>query len=216
MTMRLQWRLMAPAFCLSLVVLGGCATSKSQPAILSLPSVVSCQAAPDLTAAVPLGFNPEKEEAVTVTIDAGSHCLEPSPGARSLYSILALPQAGQPFVVLVASAPQGESIFAPRLILLDAKGAISRQVPAEDFMFRGSALSALIRVHENERYLVVASDPQTVGQRTESVQGSTSTQMMPMAGGYFWASSGRETKSDLTYSHGGTVKVAARALTSRR
>lgn len=193
--------------------LGGCVKDKvSQPPILSLPTASICTVAPDLTRALPLAFNPEKDLPVTVAIDAGSSCLEPKPGEKSLYGVVALPMVGQQIVISVASEPMGQSIFAPQLKLLDQKGAVLREIPRDDFMFRSGALTALIRAHEAERYLVVISDPKMVGQNISQVAGATSA--TPVTNGIvgFVAYSGSESTTNLTYSHGGTVKVAAQAL----
>ncbi|WP_185680937.1 MalM family protein [Parvibaculum sedimenti] len=209
----LRWEVPIAMAAIVAAGLGGCAKDKvSQPPILSLPTASVCTAAPELTRALPLVFDPEKDLPVTVSLDAGSACLEQKPGERSLYGVVALPAAGQQLVISVASEPIGQSIFAPQLMLLDQKGAVLRRIPRDDFMFRGGALTALIRAHDAERYLVVISDPKMVGQNISQVAGATTA--TPVTNGIvgFVAYTGSESTTNLTYSHGGTVKVVAQTL----
>lgn len=199
------------------VGLSGCAKDKvSQPPILSLPTASVCTAAPDLTRALPLPFDPNKDQTVTVAIDAGSACIEKKPGERSLYGVVALPASGQQLIISVASQPMGQSIFAPQLMLLDQKGAVVREIPRDDFMFRSGALTALVRAHEAERYLVIASDPKMVGQNLSQVAGATAG--TPMSNGVitFMVYTGSESATNLTYSYGGSVEVMARALSASK
>jgi hypothetical protein len=195
---------------------GGCAKDAvSTPPITAVPAASSCTPTPQLSRAVPLSLSGEKELPLTLTIDQGSACAELKPGAKSLYAIVSLPTMGADSVISVASEPMGVSIFAPQVELLDEKGKVVREIPRDDFMFRGGALTALIRAHAAERYLVVASDPQEVGHNETTVVGATQQQMMSSGTAMFMIYTGSETKSDLTYSHGGTVKVVAQAPTPK-
>lgn len=203
---------------LALAGVGGCATKGpvvSQPPVLALPAASVCTAAPDLGRALPLAFDADKDTPLDVQIGPGGACLERSPGEKSLYGVVSLPAAGEPLVISVASEPLGQSIFAPQLMLLDGKGKLLREVSRDDFTFRGGALTALIRAHENERYLVILSDPKKVGQNVSQIAGAVNVQTMSTGMMAFNVYSGSESTSHLTYSHGGTVKVAARALTAK-
>lgn len=201
---------------LALAAVGGCATKPvSQPPVLSLPATSACTSEPDLGRALPLAFDADKEKPLEVQIGPGGACLERSPGEKSLYGVVSLPAAGEQLIISVASEPLGQSIFAPQLLLLDGKGKLLREVSRDDFMFRGGALTALIRAHENERYLAILSDPKMVGQDVSQIAGAVNVQTVSTGIVTFNVYSGSESTSHLTYSHGGTVKVAARALTAK-
>lgn len=208
---------LAAALSLALAGTGGCATKGpvSQPPVLALPAESACTAAPDLGRALPLVFDADKDTPLDVQIGPGSACLERSPGEKSLYGVVSLPTAGEQLIVSVASEPLGQSIFAPQLLLLDGTGKLLREVSRDDFAFRGGALTALIRAHENERYLVILSDPKMVGQNVSRIAGAVNVQTVSTGVVMFNMYSGSESTSSLTYSHGGTVKVAARALSPK-
>lgn len=208
--------LAAGVLCAAVATAGGCAKDAvSVPPIMAVPVATNCTPAPQLSRALPLSFSGEKELPLTLTIDQGSACAELKPGEKSLYAIVSLPAMGTDSVISVASEPMGASIFAPQVRMLDEKGNVVREIPRDDFMFRGGALTALVRAHAGERYLVVASDPKEVGHNETQVIGATQQQMMSTGTAMFMMYTGSETKSDLAYSHGGTVKVVARSLTPK-
>lgn len=200
----------------ALTLLSACAhKTPPQPPILSLATERACASTPDTTRAEPLTLSSEKDAPVTVAIGQDSACLQ-SGDVKSLYGVVALPATGEEYVVSVASEPLGESIFAPRLLLLDDKGAVQREIRRDAFMFRGGALTALIRVRGSDRYLVIASDPDGVGKNVSRVQGATQANVVSNGMMGFVVNTGSETKTNLTYSHGGSVKVMARTLIARR
>src|SRR5260370_1163757 len=96
--------------------------------------------------------------------EAGAACLEPGGGGRSAYVAFRLPRSEQPYLLPVTSAPLGDTLFSPRLMLLDEQGNVLREVPRDEFMAHGVALYAGLRAAPAERYLIVASDAPWVGQ----------------------------------------------------
>ncbi len=90
-------------------------------------------------------------------------CLDEG-GAKSLYKLFALPATQTPYIIAVSIQPWGNTMLAPRAFLLDAAGAVKRKTRHSDFAFRLEGLTALLRSHPDESYLMIASDPEFAGQ----------------------------------------------------
>lgn len=200
-------RLRSAASILLPALLAGCATDGTLPPapILSLGDRI-CSAAPELVRAQRLELPSRKPQ--TLTIDSESPCLDTEPDGRSSYAVFALPESAQPYQMDVASTPTGLSLFSPRLLLTDAGGAVIRTVGRSQFQFRGGSLHAVVRMSGAERYVVIASDPQGIGETRQRIQTSTSATVTAV--GTFY--SGNEAANTFTNAHNGVISVALRAL----
>lgn len=202
-----------PAILLPILFLAGCAPP-APPPMVSLDGR-SCGAQVDLSS----GHVPalEVSKAIMVTLDEKAMCLQAPDGSKSVYAAFLLPQLPALPLVTVMSSPLGEGLFSPHLLMLDPEGKILREVPRDAFSFHGSALHVGIRMHAEERYLLVASDPQTVGTDiSRIVDGTTtSTTTTYFKGGGSISSSasfGKEDTLKLTYAHNGTVSVLVQPM----
>jgi hypothetical protein len=190
-------------------LLAACA-APAVPPILSLDGR-PCVARPDLASAQALPL--DAGNPVKLDLDAGAACLEPGGGGRSAYAAFRLPRSEQPYLLTVTSAPLGDTLFSPRLVLLDEQGKVLREVPRDDFMFHGVALYAGLRAAPAERYLIVASDAPTVGQQVSHIIGESRATPMPVGiGALVIINSGSERQQVITYAHNGRVTVAAQPM----
>jgi hypothetical protein len=188
----------------------GCAQSSALPPTLSLDAS-PCVAAPDLAGATPVPFDSEKP--VTVTVNAVASCLQPENGERRSYAVFLLPETQSPYLVSVTSLLRGATLLSPRLLILDSQGKLARERQRDTFMFRGTSLYAGIRAYPGDRYLLVESDPATVGQRVSQVSSSTQTTAVATgAGGVFFLGTGGDVSRTLIYAHNGTLVVTLRPV----
>lgn len=189
---------------LTCLALAGCATAPPPSPVLAV-SGTTCSTAPDLSkaASLVLPAKPGDEKPLAVTFDAQTPCVQPAAGAASYYRIFSLPFDAPPYTILVSSAPFGAGIFAARVMLLDEQGAVMREIKSDSLVFRGNALTALLRNRPGERYLVIASDANTLGKRFER----TTEQTQVNFGGSYEIHTGTDTTQHLVYSANGTVAV---------
>jgi hypothetical protein len=190
-------------------LLAACA-APAVPPILSLDGR-PCVAHPDLARAQALAL--DAGNPVKLDLDAGAACLEPGSGGKSAYVAFRLPRSEQPYLLTVTSAPLGDTLFSPRLLLLDEQGNVLREVPRDDFMFHGVALYAGLRAAPAERYLIVASDAASVGQQVSHILGESHLTPVPIGiVGVAIIHSGSEKQQVITYAHNGRVTVAAQPM----
>lgn len=123
-----------------------------------------------------------------------------------------LPVTDANYIISVASTPLGTGVFAPHVTLLDASGAPLREIARDKIVFRGNDLSVLFRSHPNERYLLVASDPGSVGQSVEQVKETTGTTTMAGGLAYFSYTTGDDTTKSYVYAHSGQITVTVSAI----
>lgn len=192
--------------------LSACTTTKApEPVLTLLLDGRACAREPDLTTARALALATNK--AITVAVDEKMPCLSDSIGDPSVYAVFSLPQAMEEFLVSVTSMPQGQTLFAPRVMMVDENGRVMREVPRDVFVFHGPALYLGLRARQGERYLVVASDPKVVGQQVSHIQSATQSNTygaVTSAGGFYVnINTGSETTNDYTYAHNGSIVVAA-------
>jgi Maltose operon periplasmic protein precursor (MalM) len=203
--MRLRWRLAALLPLLVLACKG--------PAIKAVTALDgrTCAALPDLGTAVAVPLDADKD--VTVKLDATAPCLAAGDGDKSTYAAFLLPEASEPYLLSVTSEPSGTTLFSPRALLLDAGGTTLRELPRDAFMFHGTSLYLGLRARPGERYLVVASDPRSVGESQTQIAGATQTSGGSLyGGGFFTYATGSERTRILHQAHSGTVSVAAKPL----
>jgi len=197
---------------LALAMLTACGGgSPPPPPLLSLDGR-SCAPEPDLARALPLTLVPVKP--TTVALDTSTACWEPAGGSKSAYVAFQLPEAPQDYLVTVQSVPVGLTLFSPRLLVLDADGKPLREVPRDSFQFHGALLSTSIRAHQGERYLVVASDAQSIGKSESRIASSTSVSTSCLKGGCINIYAGHEASSTQVYAYSGSITVTAQPLPS--
>lgn len=171
----------------------------STPSLLGVPTLL-------------LGGNNKME----VVVDASAPCVQAPDGSRSAYIAVALPTKTEPYVLSVRSTILGQTVFAPRIALLDGTGRTVREIPRSIFMFHGTSLYAAVRSHPDERYLVVYSDASTVGQTKTQVheavvhgmaEAVTSTAVVA-----FQVNTGNDHSEAFTYADNGKLTIAATPL----
>jgi hypothetical protein len=210
MSFRRSMFVLAPA-----LVLAACAVTPPPAPMLSIDAQ-TCQAKPDLRTATSLSYKSDEETVVTQSIAAQTPCFVPFPGAKSLYRVFSLPVADESYVVSVASTPLGTGVFAPHVTLLDATGAPLREIAREKFVFRGNDLTALFRSRAGERYLLVASDPGSVGQSFERVTESRNSNTMAAGRAFFTVNTGNDITNNYVYAHSGQITVTISAIDSTK
>lgn len=195
------------------LTLSACATGKdvSPPPLVDI-SQRECAAAPDLSQATPLVFNAKKETPQSTAIDASTPCLK-GPAGNSLYAVYLLPASEEPYVIDVASVPMGTTVLAPRAMLLGADGTLKRQFSGEAVTHRGNAFSILTRRHDDERYLVVASDAAGVGKSDTRISESTTVTTASTGMVTYQIHSGDEAKTTYNFAHNGKIVVSLTPLT---
>jgi hypothetical protein len=187
------------------------APKSAPPPILSVESA-TCAALPDLSRSTALVFDPKDEKALSVDMGAASPCLSRGSDGKSVYAVFALPPGDAPFSITVASAPVGYGLFAPRVELMDDKGAVLRNYAFDSFVFHNEDLSVVFRNHPAERYLVVSAEPHSIGQSVSRVREQTS--MTPVVAGpaVFYAHTGSDETTNLVYAYSGKVSVTLAAI----
>jgi hypothetical protein len=188
---------------------GGCA--KPPPPVPSLSLLGrACVEKPDLASAnaVPLADN----KPVSVTLDDKTPCIEAPGLGKVAYVAFSLPQSNDEYILSVTSVPIGEGRFSPRLALLDSNGNKLRDIPADMFMAHGASLHAGLRPHRGERYLIVSSDPDTIGQTNSQIMDGTQVTSAYAAGATVMVHTGYESNVTLTNAYNGTVTVAAQPI----
>jgi hypothetical protein len=191
------------------IALGGCNHTPPPPARISLDGL-SCVASPVMTTAQSLPLDEGK--AVTVDLETVNNCLQGQDGSKSAYVLFALPASPTTYLLTVKSIPVGSALFSPHLALLDTQGQLIREIKRDSFSFHGSALYVGIRAAPTDRYLLVASDPQSVGQTISQVAEGTETRTAYGGVFYMQYSVGSDASINLTYAHNGKVTVTAQPM----
>jgi hypothetical protein len=210
--MRVRTPPLAATAILAALFLAGC-QEPGPPPVTSIADR-SCAAAPDLSSAKPVELDAKKS--VKVTLDGAAPCWESTEGNKSVYAVFKFPEAAVPYMVAVYSEPLGQGLFTPRVITLDAAGVTQREIGRDSFRFNGNFLHVSLRVHDGERYLLVASDPKSVGQQVNQISESTNTYTGTSAGGgvivTFQVHTGSDTERSYTFSLNGKVEVSAQPI----
>jgi hypothetical protein len=155
----------------------------------------------------------DEEKPTKVTLDSYASCWQPAGRSRDVYAAFDLPAAmAEPYILSVTSVPIGEGLFAPRLILFDSKGKITREIQHSAFTFHGAALYVGIRVHVGERFLVVASNAGSIGKQVSKIEDQLHVQTMSAGIVMFNKHTGSEEKNDYTYALNGDVTISARPM----
>lgn len=189
--------------------LGACAKAPPPPTLTLAGR--TCVEKPDLASATPVPLAQDKP--VKVTLDDKTPCLEAAGSVKVAYVAFSLPEATDEYMLSVTSAPVGEGRFSPRLILADKDGGKLRDIPSDMFMAHGVSLHAGLRPHPGERYLIVSSDPETIGQSNSQIMDGTRVSTASVAtGGYIQIHTGFENNVTVTNAYNGTVIVSAQPI----
>ncbi len=158
----------------------------------------------------------DKGKPVTVDLGATPACLVYADGSRASYVALNLPVVSNIYLVTVSSKLVGNVLFAPRVSLLGPTGAVIRQVPQDDFNFHGDLLSVGLRITPDIRYVLVTSEPASIGQGDSHVvtviTASSSTSFVGKRAFTTTYNSGTERTDSFVYTHNGTVIVRAEPM----
>ncbi len=193
--------------------MSACGAPPGPPPVTDL-STLACAASPNLVGAPSLLL--DKGKPVIVDLGATPACLVYPDGSRASYVALNLPFAPGVYLVTVSSKLVGNVLFAPRVSLLGPTGAVLRQVPQEDFNFHGDLLSVGLRITPDIRYVLVTSEPASVGQGDSHVStvitAGTYTSFVGKAAITRSYSGGTERTDNFVYTHNGTVIVRAEPM----
>ncbi len=192
---------------LSALMAAGCATPPLDvPPVLDLAGH-ECTETPSLAAAVPVVaiIDGKSEKPSTTMLDANSPCLA-RPAGKALYALFAVPDGG-PYTISIASVPLGRSLLAPRASVLDDKGGLVRELPTSSFMFRGTYFTALYRSHAGERYILVESDPPSVGKPLSRVHETVQQTYLSTGYATVVVYTGSDIAMNTTWAHNGEVIV---------
>jgi hypothetical protein len=169
-----------------------------------------CSDAPDFTTTKILSLTDGKP--IIVTLDGNTPCLIANGGQKITYVSFELPRSEEEYILSVDSSPIGEGLFSPKLTLLDADKKTLREVSADAFMAHGAALHAGLRPHVGERYLLVSSDPNTIGQTNSHIASGITTTTVTTGIYTSTVRNGYETTSVVTHAYNGTVRVFAQPM----
>ncbi|MGD1935197.1 MAG: hypothetical protein ACFB0Z_11950 [Candidatus Phaeomarinobacter sp.] len=191
-------------------IVSACAQDRGPAPILSVAQV-GCLTEPDLGAAKALVVSDGEATPLEFLVSGASPCLETGESVRSLFELVRLPEVDAAFSIRVSAVPSSTGLFAPQLTILDADGIPLRQLPEEKYLFRGPKLTASARINAGERYLLIASNPERVGDRSQRTSAIINQYQ---SGGpiYFTVRTGSEFTKSVTYSHGGNVTVTGSFL----
>ena len=178
----------------------------------------SCVTAPDLSLAAQLVYA-GREQNWDIIVDGTAHCVQTGAGPV-LYRAFRLPETSEPYILTLASVPTGGSVLLPHLMMLDAHGAVKRELTRDDFMFRGTGvkftifdrspdftLSTRIRSHSDETYLVVESDAGAVGKAVTQTTENVNSFAAPVGTGVMVIHTGTDNTAQFTYTHTGKLQL---------
>jgi hypothetical protein len=169
---------------------------------------MNCDADFVLSSSMAAQFDAKDEKVTTAVLDGQGRCLQEPAGSRVLYQVFALPDSSAPYVIAVRALPWDDTILAPRTVLLDGSGHVTRSTEHQDFTFRGQTLSTLLRSHDSERYLVVVSDSQVLGTTVSRIVANVQQTMGATAYGAFYIYTGSDKTNNMTLTASGRVELA--------
>lgn len=196
-----------------------CATTPPAPppqAVLDISEKV-CAGDMDLTQAVTM--TPERRRQVydmRVAINAETNC-KGEGEEKANYVLLELPANGPNHVVTVGGAKETLRMLASTVTLLDETGEVSRTFAPEKYMDRGNTFAVQFRPADKDRYVLVETNPASVGEVEESFRQTMNigTGTAYVGGGYsasYTTYSGAEVSAKRTLSHEGVIAVKVHAL----
>lgn len=187
--------------------LPGCAKKVDVPVTVSLVDK-NCSTGFDVAKAKPLSVGADP---LRVTVDVNAPCFAGNEGA-SLYAAFALPRSNKEYFISITSNSTNDGILAPRALLLDKQGHIVREIGRDSFVFHGTALYAGVRIHADEDYLIVASDPRSVGQTVSQTIDTTQAHVVSAGVVYATVFTGSTATKNMTYSHTEVIAIEAKPV----
>ena len=103
-------------------------------------------------------------------------------------------------------------LFSPHLQVLDSGGNVMREIPRTAFVFHGASLYVGLRIHSEERYLIVSSDAASVGNQVTQIFDDTQVSTSASGGFLFQVHTGSETTSTHFYAYNGSITLAAQPM----
>lgn len=200
------------------VMLIACAPTKAptQAVTVSLQSV-ACKDGFTSSHARPITLNPKEQTALEVEVSQASPCKLDANGNKQLYEVIALPFTTSPYLVSVSSEKIGGSAFAATAVTLDDTEQVRQAFNHDRFLNRGRKLMLHFEAHPDERFLVISSHADVVGDVRKEISTVISSQSHYNAG--FGTTStlyfGSENVGGYTFSHTGKVVVATTAAPNR-
>lgn len=201
--------LLTSATLLSAVVLAGCVTAPPPPPALFTYDRSDCGAEPNLAPAI--GLTPEKEKVlyeVLTPIGPASGCLIRG-GKPTPYVIYALPSDTGNKIFDVGAVIESARIFAPEVTTLNEKGASVRTFARDKYNYRGSLYSVQFEARPEERYILVTTDSELVGQRYDSIAISTNTTTISVGVAASNWTTGVDTRQLRMFSYDGVARASA-------
>jgi len=200
------------------ILLAACARTPppTQDVTVSL-ATLSCDQAFTTSRAKPVGLDPEDPVAIEFDIQHSSPCKLDTASNKQLYEVVRLPSADSPYLLTISSPKIGGSAFAPTVATLSQTEDVRRIYAHDAFLNRGNKLSLSIEAAPEDRFLVVSSHADIVGdQRSEITTHITSQSHYNAVSGistnlYY----GSESQRGYTMSYTGKVIVTTMPAPSR-
>lgn len=193
---------------LSALLTAACATAPPAPeALLSIDNR-TCDNALQMDSAAPL--IPERSKrryTISADVDESAPCLNLEDGGKVTYALFSLPDYAAQTTIIAGAQMEEKRIFAANIMLLDAQSAVTRTFDREDYLFQGNTYGVQIRPRNNERYLLVQTDPEIVGEAYDSVTIGVNASTMCTG---LWCSnvySGVDYQSTRVFSYAGKVSI---------
>lgn len=196
-----------------------CATTPPEPpksAVLSLDNK-TCET--QVSTENSLSLTPEKKalfHIVTTDINAGSKCVDIE-GKKANYIVYAIPAAPQNHTITIGGAMDVLRTFAPDVSIIDVNGKVSRSFNPDQYAYLGYVYGVQFRPSENDRFIIVKSDPKLVGVEKSALETRVNVGYgySPGVGGYgttYNTYTGSEAKKSRVFSHEGIVSVTIQAI----
>lgn len=194
----------------SLLLLGGCAARAPQSLATSSPAAPDCSAHFAPGEALALSADPLQPTRHRIEVE----------GPCAGVALFRLPRFRQDWTLDVASAFDGEQLYAPRAQLLDAEGRVTRELSFDRFALRGDRLQATLFFDEessrNERYLRLLPAREVLGQGGRRVvSGSFVVPLINTVLPLVYVQ-GTESERPYVYAAAGVVHLAAQDAQLRR
>lgn len=187
-------------------------------AVLDISSK-TCGQVVNLETAEPL--TPKKTQKwvdIHTAVDETSACVT-SGGQSGNYVVYELPEHATNHVITVGGAKQKIRLLAPAVSMLDSNGELVRTFIADKYQYIGGVFGVQLRPNEGERYLLVKTDSDLVGNVEEVFETRMVTQTgyasTPTGGASYTTYHGQENSTHRTFSHEGTVTIRVQALSGK-
>ncbi len=187
------------------LTLAGCVPPRPDLAPLLDIGARTCPDIPSTDAAAAAFIEPDGKLHFA-DVDGGSPCLK-TPEGLSLYTAFRFAPGGAPAAVGVASVPQGRTLLAPRVYVLDDAGRVVREISTDSFLYRGGMLATLLRLRRDDTAIVVASFPPAIGQGVNRIQSLAQATTVNTGRGVLVWTSGTEAALHHTLAHNGRVRI---------